>query len=101
MIQFHSARVFEAENLAALWIDTGHHVPDGAILSGGVHRLKDQQYRITVGRVVKTLQRAQLRHLLFEEFVLLLLRLVNRLDARWPFFEADLFAFRHPEIFGK
>ena len=49
------ARVLEAEHLAALRIDAGHHVPDGAVLSGGVHRLKDQQHRIAVGRVVKPL----------------------------------------------
>ena len=29
-------------------IDAGHHVPDGAVLSGGVHRLKNQQHRNVV-----------------------------------------------------
>ena len=69
MLQFRGARVFEAEHLAALRIDPRHHVPDGAVLAGSVHRLKDQQQRIAVGRVVKTLQRAQLLHL-FSEAVL-------------------------------
>ena len=63
------ARMFEAEHLAALRIDAGHHVPDGAVLAGGVHRLKNQQHRIAVGRVVQTLQRAQLLNLFFEEFL--------------------------------
>ena len=63
------ARLLEAEHLAALRIDPGHDVPDGAVLAGSVHRLKNQQHRIAVGRVVKTLQRAQLLHLFFEEFV--------------------------------
>ena len=32
VLQFGSAGMFEAEHLAALWIDTAHHVPDGAVL---------------------------------------------------------------------
>jgi len=50
--------MFETENLAALRIDTGHHVPDGAIFSGRIHRLKDQQDGVAVGCIVKLLQRA-------------------------------------------
>ena len=69
VLQFRSTGMFETEHLAALGIDAGHHVPDGAVLAGGVHRLKNQQHRIAVGRVVKMLQRAQLLHLFFEEFV--------------------------------
>ncbi len=56
MLQFLGAGLLETENLAALRIDPGHDVPDGAIFSGGVHSLKDQQQRITVGCVVKLLQ---------------------------------------------
>jgi hypothetical protein len=37
MFQFFGARLFETENLAALRIDPGHDVPDGAVLAGGVH----------------------------------------------------------------
>ena len=58
VIQFRRTRVLEAEYLAALRIDAGHHVLDGAVLSGRVHGLKDQQHRIAVGCVVKLLQRA-------------------------------------------
>ena len=90
--------MFETEHLATLGIDAGHHVLDGAVLSGGVHGLKNQQHRIAVGRVVKLLQRAQLLHLFFEEFLILLLRLVNGLHQRRPLLEFDLFAFLHPEI---
>ena len=56
VLQFLGARLFETENLTALRIDPGHDVPDGAVLAGGVHRLKNQQQRIAVGRVVKALQ---------------------------------------------
>ncbi len=42
VLQLLRARMFEAEYLTALRIDAGHYVPDGAIFSGGIHRLKDQ-----------------------------------------------------------
>jgi len=35
-------------NLATLGIDPGHDLPDDAVFAGGVHALKNQQYRITV-----------------------------------------------------
>ena len=40
MFQLFSTRLFETENLAALRIDPGHDVPDGAVLTGRVHPLK-------------------------------------------------------------
>ena len=43
VFQFIGARLFETKNLAPLWIDPGHDVPDGAVLTGGVHPLKNQQ----------------------------------------------------------
>jgi phosphopantetheinyl transferase (holo-ACP synthase) len=70
MFQFFGARLFETENLAALRIDAGHDVPDGAVLAGSVHPLKNQQQRIAVGCVVKALQRAQLLNVFFQEFLI-------------------------------
>ena len=58
VLQFGGAGMFEAEYLAALRIDPGHDVPDGAVFSGRIHRLKDQQDGIAIGCVVKLLQRA-------------------------------------------
>ena len=49
------AGMLEAEHLAALRIDPGHHVLDGAIFSGRIHRLKDQQNGMAIGRVEKLL----------------------------------------------
>src|SRR5664279_2706696 len=77
MFQLFSARLFETENLAALRIDPGHDVPDGAVLAGSVHPLKNQQQRIAVGGVVKPLQRAQRFDVFFQKFLILLLRLAN------------------------
>ena len=43
VLQFRGAGMFEAEYLAALRIDPGHHVLDGAVFSRRIHRLKNQQ----------------------------------------------------------
>ena len=55
MFQFGGAGMFEAEHLTALRVDAGHHVPDGAVFSRRIHRLKDQQDGMTVGRVEQLL----------------------------------------------
>jgi len=65
--------MLETENLAALGIDSGHHMLDGAILAGGIHGLKNQQDRIAVGRVVQLLQGAQFGHLVLKELLVLFL----------------------------
>ena len=57
MVQLLGAGMLEAEHLATLWIDTGHKVPDGAVLPGGIHRLKNEQHSIAIRRVEKLLQR--------------------------------------------
>jgi hypothetical protein len=98
MFQLFGTRLFETENLAALRIDPGHDVPDGAVLAGSVHPLKNQQQRIAIGRVVKVLQRAQLLNVLFQEFLILFLRLAKGLYNRRPLSEFDLFSGPHTEI---
>ena len=92
MFQFLDARLSEAEDLAALRIDAGHQMPDGAVLAAGVHPLKDQQQSVTVGGVVKALQRTQFLHVLCKEFLVLILRLANRLHDSRPFCESYLFS---------
>ena len=74
MLQLFSAGLLEAEYLAPLWVDSGHNMPDGAILAGRVHALKDDQERVTVGCVMKLLQRAELLHVLFKQLLILVLR---------------------------
>ena len=98
MFQFFGARLFETEDLAALRIDPGHDVPDGAVLAGRVHRLKDQQHRIAVGRVVQALQLAQLLNAFVEQFVIVLLRLEEWLHLRRALAEFELFSRRHLEV---
>ena len=98
VLQFLGARLFETKNLAALRIDPGYDVPDGAILAGGVHSLKNQQQRIAVGRVVKALQRTQLLDVFSQEFFIPFLRPAKGLHLRRPLFEFDLFSGSHSEI---
>jgi hypothetical protein len=98
VFQFFGARLFETENLAALRIDPGHDVPDGAVLAGSVHPLKNQQQRIAVGSIVKALQRAQLLNVFSQEFPILLLRLQNRLHNRRPLLSLTFFSRPHAEI---
>ena len=49
--------MLEAEHLASLGVDPGHHVPDGAVFPRRIHRLKDQQDCMAIGGVVKLLLR--------------------------------------------
>ena len=58
--------VLEAEDLAPLGIDAGHHVLDRAILASGVHRLEDDQDRCLIGRVQPFLGLGERRHVLSE-----------------------------------
>ena len=48
MIAFLGRRRLEVVDLAALRVDARHHVADGAVLAGRVHRLEDQQQRARV-----------------------------------------------------
>ena len=99
MFQFVGARLFEAKDLAALRIDPGHNVPNGAVLAAGIHPLKNQEQRIAVGSVVKVLQRAQLRNVFSQQFLILLLRLAKRLRNRRPLTELDLLPARTRKFF--
>ena len=55
VLQLRGAGVLETEDLAALRVDPGHHVLDGAIFSRRIHRLKDQQDGMAIGRIKKLL----------------------------------------------
>ena len=90
--------MFEAKYLAALWIDAGHHVPDGAIFSGRIHRLKDQQDGMAVGCIEKLLLRAQLRDMFCQQLLILLLRFVHGIHDCWPFPEIDHASLSHAKI---
>ena len=77
--QFLRAGMLEAEHLAALRIDAGHDVLDRAVLARGVHRLKNQQQRITIVRVEQILVLAHFLDVGGEQFFVMLVRFVNGL----------------------
>ena len=55
------AGMLEADDLAALRIDAGHDVLDGAVLPRRVHRLEDHQDGVPVGGIKQLLLGAQPR----------------------------------------
>jgi len=98
MFQLIGARLFEAEDLAALGIYSGHDVPNGAVLAASVHPLKNQQQCIAVGSIVKALQRAQLLNVFSQTNLIILLRLTKGFHNRRPVCEFDLVSGPHPKI---
>jgi len=46
MFLFVGARMSEAEDLATLRVDPGHHMLDCTVFSGRIHRLKNQKNRV-------------------------------------------------------
>jgi hypothetical protein len=74
-------------------------MPDGAVLTGTVHTLKNQKQRIAVGRVEKALQRTQRLNVFFQELSIRLLGFAKRLYNRRPLSEFHLFFRPHTEIF--
>src|ERR1041385_3178572 len=56
VIELFGARRLERIDVAALRIDAGHHMLDGAILAGGIHCLEDDQERPAILRVEPLLQ---------------------------------------------
>ena len=98
MLQFRRAGMAVAEHLATLRVDPGHHVLDGPVFSSRIHRLENQQDGVGVGCVEKLLQRAEVRDVLVQKLLIMLLRLVHRIDDRRPFPEVDRVSSPHPEI---
>jgi hypothetical protein len=56
MIEFLRRRTFERKDLAALWIDSRHDMFNGAVFSGGIQGLKNQQQRPLILGVQLVLQ---------------------------------------------
>src|ERR1700733_7759946 len=95
MFKLIGTGLLEAEHFAAFRIDTGHNVPDGSVLAGAVHSLKDQEQRIPMRSAVKILQRTQLLHVVVQDLLILLCRLAIGIDNRRPFAKINPFAWRH------
>ena len=73
---------------------------NGAVLARGIHRLKNQQQRIAAMGVEQILVLAQLLDVLGEQFLVMFIGLIHRLDLGGQFFETHLGAFVDPEFLG-
>lgn len=73
---------------------------DGAILSGRIHGLKNQQDRMLVCSVLQLLQFAEFCHLFCQAFFIVEPRIAGRCDPCWPLFKVDFFAFLDLVGFG-
>jgi hypothetical protein len=100
MSQLLGARCLEAENLAALGIDAGHHMLDGAILARGIHPLKNNQEGIPVVGIKEPLLPAQFADVLLQQSGVLLLRLAEGLHPRGPLLELHPFPGRNLKVLG-
>ena len=59
VLQFVAGRCFEAVHPAPLRVDPRHHVPDHAILAGGIASLKNDQQGVTIVSIKHFLQLLQ------------------------------------------
>ena len=98
VLQFLGAGMFEAEDLAALRIDAGHDVLDGAVLAGGIHGLENQEQRILVVGVKQALLLAQFFGVFDKLLLAVIIGFVKRLHLGRPLLEPDGCAFANPEI---
>ncbi len=99
MLQFLSARLFEAGNVAALRVDPGHDVGYGSVLARRIHPLKNQQQCVPLGGVVKLLQFPQPLPVLCQLVLVLFLGFGKWLKQGWPLREFHIFAWRYTEAF--
>ena len=98
VLQFVCAGLLETDNLTTRWINTRHYVPNGAIFPRAVHPLENEEQRVTVGRKVEFLQRAQLVNVFFEKALIQLLRFAEGLYDRRPLVEIDFLSGRNTEV---
>src|SRR5206468_1031382 len=98
MVEFFDAGMLETEDLTALRIDAGHDMFNGAILTCGVHGLKNQQHGVAVMREEKILKFTEFFDVLFEELLVVILRFKERLHGRRPVCEVDFRSFLYAEI---
>ena len=66
--KFLGGGLFEAGDVAALRVNAGHDVADGAVFASGVHGLEDEENGVATGGVVQALQVAERIDLGLEEF---------------------------------
>ena len=100
VLEFGGAGLFEACDVAALRVDAAHDVANGAIFTGGVHALEDQQERVAVGAVEKLLLIAERGDVFLEKCAIFLFGLVEGLDFCRELAEFDVGVWKYAKFFG-
>ncbi len=85
VVELFRARMFEAENFAALRIDPRHDVLDRAVFAGRVHRLEDEEEGVAIVGIKQALQLAQFLHLAGEHLTIMRFGFIEGLDRGWRF----------------
>ena len=98
VLQLGCTGMLVAEDLTPLRVHPRHDVPDRAILACRVHCLEDDQHSMFGGCIVELLQLAQLPGVLGKQLLIIVFRLVERIDDRGPLLEVDLLPFRNTEV---
>jgi hypothetical protein len=91
--------MLEAVDFAALRVDASQDVADRAVLSGGVHGLKNKEHRISVGSIEEALQSTQFLDVRGEKLLVMAFRLIERRYAGCPFLKPDSLSARGAEVF--
>ncbi len=92
-------RVAVAKDIAALWVDAGHHVLNAAVLSGCIHGLEDNEHSMPVRGVEQLLQGTQAADVFIKKLLVLLFRAVHWIDPRRPTLEVNGLAALDEEFF--
>jgi hypothetical protein len=90
--------MLEAEHLATLRIDAGHHVLDRAVFASSVHGLENQEHGIRVVSIQAILQLAEFFDLPVQQFLLLVLGFNEGRNSRWPLPQIDRGSFLDAEL---
>ena len=66
--------MLEARDVATLGVHSAHHVLDRAVFSSGIHRLKNDEQRVTLVCIKKILLRAELLDVMRDQLSVVVLR---------------------------
>ena len=97
MLQFQFRRGLKGVHLAALRIDSRHHVLDGAIFSSRIHGLKDQKNRPAVLGIELILQLRRAGDAQQQSLLGMLLGFPMPRVRRIKIFQAEMFPTLHSE----
>lgn len=99
VLEVFGGGLLEAEDFAALGVDAGEDVFDGAVLACGVHGLEDQEEGVAVVGVEEVLEFVEFVDVAGEMFLVVLFAGVVGVDGGGPFFKFYVVCFFNAEVF--